>query len=89
MMHEEIRKSMTQNGANGTLMAIHRLYIDGQITEEFCKEAVEAVYARQELIDAAVELAASDMANMSVSKEELIAEAQKLTNEELLHFIEE
>ena len=53
------------------------------------KEAVEAVYARQELIDAAVELAASDMANMSVSKEELIAEAQKLTNEELLHFIEE
>lgn len=44
---------------------------------------------RKELIEAAVELAASDMANMGVTKEELIAEAQKLTNEELLHFIKE
>ena len=44
---------------------------------------------RQELIEAAVELAASDMANMGVTREELIAEAQKLTDEELLNFIEE
>lgn len=44
---------------------------------------------RKELIEAAVELAASDMANMGVKREDLIAEAEKLTNEELINFIEE
>lgn len=43
---------------------------------------------RQEMIKAAVELAASDMANIGVTKEELIEEANKLTDEELENFIE-
>lgn len=43
---------------------------------------------RQEMIEAAVELAASDMQNIGVTKEELIEEANKLTDEELETFIE-
>ena len=44
---------------------------------------------RQELINKAVEIAESDMANIGISKEDLIAEANKLTDEELELFIEE
>jgi cell division protein FtsB len=44
---------------------------------------------RQELIQAAIEIAESDMANMGISREELVAEAHKLSDNELKAFIEE
>ena len=44
---------------------------------------------RQELINKAVEIAESDIANMGVSREILLAEAQKLSDDELEAFIEE
>lgn len=44
---------------------------------------------RQEMIEKAIELAESDMANMGISKEELVAEANKLSDNELKAFIEE
>lgn len=44
---------------------------------------------RQELINKAVELAESDMANIGISREILLAEAQKLSDDELEAFIEE
>lgn len=43
---------------------------------------------RQELIETAVEFAASDMQNIGVKREELLEEANKLTDEELIDFIE-
>ena len=45
--------------------------------------------ARQELIEKAVEIAESDMANIGVSREILLAEASKLSDDELEAFIEE
>ena len=44
---------------------------------------------RQEMIQKAVEIAESDMANMGVSREVLLAEASKLSDDELEAFIEE
>lgn len=44
---------------------------------------------RKELIEKAVEIAESDMANMGVSREVLLAEASKLSDDELEAFIEE
>jgi len=44
---------------------------------------------RQEMMEKAIEMALGDMMNLGVSKEELIAEAHKLTDEELEAFIEE
>lgn len=44
---------------------------------------------RQELIEKAIEMAESDMTNNGISKEEIIAEANKLTDEELELYIEE
>lgn len=45
--------------------------------------------ARQELIEKAVEMAESDMMNIGISREELLAEASKLSDDELVAFIEE
>lgn len=45
--------------------------------------------ARQELIEKAVEIAESDMMNIGISREELLAEASKLSDDELVAFIEE
>ncbi len=45
--------------------------------------------SRQELINKAVEIAESDMTNIGVSREELLAEASKLSDDELEAFIEE
>lgn len=45
--------------------------------------------ARQELIEKAVEIAESDMTNIGISREELLAEASKLSDDELVAFIEE
>ena len=44
---------------------------------------------RQELINKAVEIAESDMMNIGVSREILLAEAHKLSDDELEAFIEE
>lgn len=44
---------------------------------------------RQELINKAVEIAESDMQNIGISREILLAEAQKLSDDELEAFIEE
>ena len=44
---------------------------------------------RQEMIQKAIEIAESDMANIGISKEEIIAEAHKLSDNELKAFIEE
>lgn len=44
---------------------------------------------RKEMIEKAIEIAESDMSNIGVPREELIAEANKLTDEELEAFIEE
>jgi len=44
---------------------------------------------RQEMIQKAIELAESDMANMGISTEKIIAEAHKLSDNELKAFIEE
>lgn len=44
---------------------------------------------RQELIEKAVEIAESDMMNIGISREELLAEASKLSDDELVAFIEE
>lgn len=43
---------------------------------------------RQELIKKAIELATSDMQNIGVAYDELLEEANKLTDEELTDFIE-
>ena len=45
--------------------------------------------SRQELINKAVEIAESDMMNIGISREELLAEASKLSDDELEAFIEE
>lgn len=44
---------------------------------------------RKELIEKAVEIAESDMANIGVSREVLLAEASKLSDDEIEAFIEE
>ncbi len=44
---------------------------------------------RQEMIQKAIEMAESDMANIGISIEEIIAEAHKLSDNELKAFIEE
>ncbi len=45
--------------------------------------------SRQEMINKAVEIAESDMMNIGISREELLAEASKLSDDELEAFIEE
>lgn len=45
--------------------------------------------SRQEMIKKAVEIAESDMQNIGYTKEELIKEVNKLTNEELKNYIED
>lgn len=45
--------------------------------------------SRQEMINKAVEIAESDMTNIGISREELLAEASKLSDDELEAFIEE
>ena len=44
---------------------------------------------RQELIKKAVEMAESDMTNIGISREELLAEANKLSDDELEAYIAE
>ena len=44
---------------------------------------------RQEMIQKAIEMAEDDMANMGISKEEILAEVNRLSDNELEAYIEE
>ena len=53
------------------------------------KKKKDEKMSRQEMIKKAVEIAESDMQNIGYTKEELIKEVNKLTNEELKNYIED